>query len=105
MAKKLTSFVHVQDPDTGNYVVFGPDDELPGWAAEQITNPSAFEEKSAEVPEPGSSRLSDDVPPTEQACALEELSKAELEELAEEKGVAKSGTKEDIIARLREAGS
>lgn len=41
MGKKLASHVHVVD-DQGAAHVFGPDDEVPGWAQEKITNESAW---------------------------------------------------------------
>ncbi|MGQ0774554.1 MAG: hypothetical protein ACT4NY_09075 [Pseudonocardiales bacterium] len=41
MARKLAAFVHVED-DEGTSHVFGPDDEVPNWATEKITNPQAW---------------------------------------------------------------
>ena len=61
MAKKLKQYVHVVNPDTGTYEVFGPEDTLPSWAEKAITNPAAYEEVG-EIEEPGSSMPSDDVP-------------------------------------------
>lgn len=43
---KLNTFVHVQG-ESGP-VAFGPDDEVPDWAAKLITNPEAW----AEEPKP-----------------------------------------------------
>ncbi len=42
MARHLTGFVHVTNPDTGEGVAFGPDDKVPGWAKGLITNPTAW---------------------------------------------------------------
>lgn len=42
MAPKLKTYVSVVDPD-GASRQLGPSDEVPSWAAEQITNPSAWE--------------------------------------------------------------
>lgn len=33
---KLVSYVHVVHPDTAEPVAFGPDDEVPEWAARQM---------------------------------------------------------------------
>jgi hypothetical protein len=42
-SKKLTRTVTVINPDDGNDYTFTPADDLPGWAAELVTNPAAFE--------------------------------------------------------------
>lgn len=41
MTRKLATHVHVND-EHGVTRVFGPDDELPAWAVEAITNPKAW---------------------------------------------------------------
>lgn len=41
MARKLNTTVHVTD-ENGIAHVFGPDDEVPGWAEEKITNPDVW---------------------------------------------------------------
>lgn len=41
MADKLRGFVHVDNPETGEREVFGPDDKLPKWARDAI-DPNAF---------------------------------------------------------------
>lgn len=51
---KLSSYVHVVDPD-GAHVAFGPDDEVPDWALAQITNPKAWAEAPVDEPEAGGS--------------------------------------------------
>lgn len=48
MAKKLATYVYVTD-EQQRPRAFGPDDEVPQWAASQITNPKAWAE-----PESGS---------------------------------------------------
>jgi hypothetical protein len=35
MSKRLKTFVHIPD-DQGGYAIFGPDDEVPAWAAERV---------------------------------------------------------------------
>lgn len=42
VARKLTSFVHLTDPSNGQTVAFGPEDEVPAWAAKMIPNPKAW---------------------------------------------------------------
>ena len=42
MVKKLITTVHVAD-DNGTMHVFGPGDEVPGWAEKAITNPDVWE--------------------------------------------------------------
>ena len=40
---RLNTHVHVQHPERGT-VVFGPDDPVPDWAAEAITNPDVWDD-------------------------------------------------------------
>lgn len=47
MAKQVTVYVHVADPE-GNPVVLKPGDELPDWAEAQVTNPACFDEPDSE---------------------------------------------------------
>jgi len=54
---KLRTYVHVTD-DKGQPHAFGPDDAVPEWAQELITNPKAW----AEAPEPSVSRLTEPAP-------------------------------------------
>ncbi|WP_409186486.1 hypothetical protein F9C11_20545 [Amycolatopsis sp. VS8301801F10] len=50
MGNQLRTYVHVAD-EAGQISVFGPGDELPGWARSAITNPKAWadSEDSAET--------------------------------------------------------
>jgi hypothetical protein len=49
---KLRTYVHVAD-DEGQAHAFGPDDDLPAWAVEKITNPKAWAvPPAATAPEP-----------------------------------------------------
>lgn len=41
---RLATHVHVAD-ESGTVHVFGPADEVPGWAARAITNPAAWAER------------------------------------------------------------
>lgn len=52
MARRLVQYVWVQDPDTGAPVGFGPDDHVPGWAEELITNSEAWGEGEGATPAP-----------------------------------------------------
>ena len=47
MAARLSTFVHVLDEHGASHR-FGPGDDIPGWAVEQITNPHVW----AVLPEP-----------------------------------------------------
>lgn len=55
MAKKkqaetngLRTYVHVRD-EAGEPHVFGPEDDLPGWAKDAITNPKAWDDYDPSV--------------------------------------------------------
>lgn len=48
MSRHLVGTVHVQD-ENGNDHAFGPDDEVPAWAAEKITNPGAWDGPAEEL--------------------------------------------------------
>lgn len=43
MARRVTAAVRVTD-ENGAHVVLAAGDELPAWAADQVTNPAAFED-------------------------------------------------------------
>ena len=102
MGRRLRTFVHVQDKQHQAHV-FGPDDELPGWAAKRITNPKAWEddgqgdEQDAEPAEP-----TDGEPPRSGRGSGRDVWAA----YASEQGVAVSddATRDDIIAALVDAG-
>ena len=40
--RRLAAYVHLTHPVTGERLVYGPDDEVPDWAQELITNPKAW---------------------------------------------------------------
>jgi hypothetical protein len=46
MSKQLTVHVHVLD-DNGQAHIFGPGDQVPGWAVKKITNPHVWEDGPA----------------------------------------------------------
>lgn len=50
MARELVAYVHVVD-EAGAPAVFGPGDDVPAWAQEQIVNPDAWSEDDAEAAE------------------------------------------------------
>jgi len=110
--KRLARYVHVTD-DKGEQHVFGPDDDVPGWAAKVITNPAAWGDDSYEdaplaPPTPSSTSGDDDgdggVP------AYGSMKKAELEaevarrnegrEEVDHIQVGGNGTKADLVAAL-----
>ena len=55
--RRLKTFVHVRDAN-GVAHVFGPDDDVPGWAREAITHPRAWVEDAPKptAPKPKKSR-------------------------------------------------
>lgn len=63
MARRLTKTVVVRDPKTFGPKVFHPGDDVPAWAADLITNPTAWssEEDTEDTPEGDESPP---VPPT-----------------------------------------
>jgi hypothetical protein len=62
--KRLRTHVHVKNPKTDLYEVFGPEDDLPAWAEKEI-DPGAFGDPEDLIPQPGSSQPSDDIPEDE----------------------------------------
>lgn len=57
---RLAGFVHVTNPDTDEQVAFGPEDTVPVWARQLITNPAAWAD--GEVPE---SKAEPETPPSD----------------------------------------
>ncbi|MBF6085216.1 hypothetical protein IU485_28000 [Nocardia cyriacigeorgica] len=47
---QLNTYVHVLD-ETGQTREFGPDDQLPEWAINKITNPDVWADAPAHTPE------------------------------------------------------
>lgn len=97
MSKKRILTGHVSRIINGIPVVLGPGDPAPDW----VTNPAliATAEKSAPS--------ADTVPEatkTEETKAVDELDAlkiTQLREVAEQAGVAKSGSKQELIDRIR----
>ncbi len=52
--RRLRTYVHVRrdnhEGGSGEYVVFGPNDRVPDWAAEKITAPGVWQDEDAEDP-------------------------------------------------------
>lgn len=48
---RLSANVALRDPQTDKVVVFGPDDDVPAWAAERIRNPKAWAADASAGPE------------------------------------------------------
>lgn len=44
MNRKLTTNVTVTNPETGETRTFSPEDELPDWAGDAITNPKVWDD-------------------------------------------------------------
>lgn len=81
MAKRLNTYVHVTNPETGQTEVFGPDDTVPGWAEKAITAPGVWDD-GTEAEEPV-------VPGPSQSEPFD----PDSAEAVEKSGVAKSGKK------------
>lgn len=90
---KLNTYVHVHDVDGVSHA-FGPDDTLPEWAADLITNPDVWEEapeksdESDELPE-------GDIDDTWTVKQLKVYAKSEGIDLGDAK------TKADILSKIR----
>lgn len=88
---RLATHVHVPD-DAGVFHVFGPADEVPGWAAGLITNPAAWAEAPVLADDAG---WPDGVP-------SDEWKLPELRAYATAKGIDLTDAKKkaDIVAAL-----
>lgn len=118
---KFNAYVSVYK-DHAEHVEFAPGDEVPDWALDKVgdhviegneqkdndvrlTDPH-YEEDSPEVQfqtpitlPPTRPEVADDV---EEEDELDTLSKDELKQIAEERGLAVSGNKAELIDRIRE---
>lgn len=83
MAKRLRRYVYLEDPNTHRTVRFGPKDTLPDWAVKAITNPSAW---AAD----GGGDVEDD-PELDRYDELRKMKVPELEKLADELAVDRTG--------------
>lgn len=96
---KLTTYVHVAD-EHGAMHVFGPDDEVPAWAAKAITNPDVWD--GAELsPSPTHPVVEDGPPPKGGAGSgapawREYAAKRNVE-------VPENASREDVVAALEAA--
>lgn len=111
MAKKLNTNVTVHNLDTGESGTFGPDDELPSWAADLITNEDVYDDTEAEdAPVPGPSQAEGDLIGQTGGGSDDPLMKRSKDDLvagAEEwgaEGVTDSNNKAELAAAIRAAG-
>jgi hypothetical protein len=88
---KLIGYVTVHDED-GSPFTFAPGDDVPGWAADKITNPAVWDD----LPESGESKS---VKPFSQ------LNKSELEAVAVDEGIdiSEASTNDEIRAAIKAA--
>lgn len=117
--RRLKAHVHVSD-DAGQSHVFGPDDQVPDWAAEKITNPAAWDgdapadgpsdEQDAPTDEPPDDEdgpadgdAPDDGPPPQSGRGGGRAAWAAYA-AANDVEVADGATRDDIIAALNAAG-
>jgi hypothetical protein len=106
MARTLATTVYVTNPETGTSEGFAAGTTPPDWAAELITNPSAWDDQDitgneavrrvAIESEPGRITVTQTKP-------LDEMTKAELVDEANKRDVDSSGTKADLLKRLQES--
>lgn len=123
MTKKFNTYVNVHR-DAANYETFAPGDDVPEWALDHVGDHVYTDVEEDDDPrfrdphlEPDSSEVGFTTPtalpvvaggvPSDEAEAdedddLDEMSKDDLKDLAGRLGLAKSGTKEELIARIRE---
>jgi hypothetical protein len=52
---RLNTYIHVQD-EQGTMHVFGPDDDVPDWAAKTIMNPNVWDEADDKLAKPETQR-------------------------------------------------
>lgn len=101
--KALVYTVTVVD-DEGDSHSFGPDDDVPGWAAQKITNPSAWGEDSYDAAAGGEGGGSDEPVPyakRKKADLEAEVSKRnEGRDEADHIEVGGNGTVKDLVAAL-----
>jgi len=99
---KLNTYVHVTRPDGGPPVRFGPDDQVPDWAIEQISNPDVWEGDQPKGA--GSAASADSAKGTAKSAAdaiNDALKQAERRAAEAEK---RAEAAEAELAQLREAG-
>ena len=105
MGRTVRRSVAVHNPETGESHWFHDGDQLPTWADKLVTNPKVFEPLEGSEDELNSRvskmALAPDSDPDNQPVEYEDMNKSQLEELLEERGLAKSGNKDELIERLR----
>lgn len=90
---KLNTYVHVHDKD-GISHAFGPDDTVPEWAEELITNPDVWDEKPTEPESDGFPE--GDIDDTWTVKQLKAYAESEGIDLGDAK------TKADILSKIAE---
>jgi len=93
MPRQLAAHVILRDPDSGRVVAFGPEDDVPAWAVELITNPDVWADDVEEV-----ATSVDDRPPTSGKGSGRDAWAAYAE--ASGVTVVEGMNREDIIAAL-----
>lgn len=97
--RRLAFTVALTDND-GQDHTFGPTDDLPDWAAAQITNPGAWE--GGEVPVSGAPERTPGVPPRGGAGSGKEAWAAYA--ASKDVQVPPDATRDDIVVALEAAG-
>lgn len=86
MGKRLAAYTAVHDDD-GQVHWFGPDTDVPTWAAERITNPDAWESEKKPAAETGESTSTSTEGGVLTKTALYQMDRDELALLAEQNGI------------------
>lgn len=95
MANKKNVFqthVNVRNPETGDSGWFKPGDTAPDWT-EGYVDPVHFEDHG----------LVDTSTPAAEPVNYKRMNKADLEELAADRGLDFEGNKDELVARLEES--
>jgi hypothetical protein len=106
--RKLNGYVHVTSPEDGKTKIFGPDDDVPEWAAELITNPKVWETQegvlSEEPPVPGPNEFATKGQGTKATTKTElyALDKEQLVQMNEDAGIeaSMSDSKQTLVENL-----
>lgn len=108
MGRRLAASVRVTG-ESGAPVVLAAGEELPGWAADQVTNPAAFvedepegDDTAADSPDEPAEDEPEDEPTSDADYSAMRV--ADLKALADERDVTVDGTtKADYVAALTAA--
>lgn len=97
MTNKLAGYVTFTNPDGGISQTFGPDDELPSWADEQVTDAhTADPESDADLPVAGPGQVAGEGLSDEDKAAAKR--KAEAKRKADQRAATKQKAEAEAAA-------